>query len=102
MVAEVADDILVMYAGRAVERGLAKEVLADPLHPYTWGLLQSLPSTSEEQDRLRAIRGAPPSLVALPTGCSFHPRCDFRRWSEATPAPRPCPSSPRRRGRAPG
>ena len=78
VVAEVADDILVMYAGRAVERGLAKEVLADPLHPYTWGLLQSLPSTSEEQDRLRAIRGAPPSLVALPTGCSFHPRCDFQ------------------------
>ena len=78
VVAEVADDILVMYAGRAVERGPAEQVLADPLHPYTWGLLQSLPSASEEQDHLRAIRGAPPSLVALPTGCSFHPRCDFQ------------------------
>jgi peptide/nickel transport system ATP-binding protein len=97
VVAEVADDILVMYAGRAVERGLARQVLADPLHPYTWGLLQSLPSTSDEQDRLRAIRGAPPSLVALPTGCSFHPRCDFQAavggdacvsiLPELTPAP---------------
>jgi peptide/nickel transport system ATP-binding protein len=97
VVAEVADDILVMYAGRGVERGLARQVLADPLHPYTWGLLQSLPSASEEQDHLRAIRGAPPSLVALPTGCSFHPRCDFqavvggdtcvRTLPELTPAP---------------
>jgi len=78
VVAEVADDILVMYAGRAVERGLAKEVLAAPNHPYTYGLLQSLPSTSEEVDELKAIRGVPPSLVHLPSGCSFHPRCTFR------------------------
>jgi peptide/nickel transport system ATP-binding protein len=78
VVAETADDILVMYAGRAVERGSARGVLADPLHPYTWGLLQSVPSTSEEVDHLRAVRGVPPSLVHLPTGCSFHPRCDFR------------------------
>jgi len=78
VVAEVSDDILVMYAGRAVERGSARDVLADPLHPYTWGLVQSLPSASEELDHLRAVRGVPPSLVNLPTGCSFHPRCDFR------------------------
>jgi peptide/nickel transport system ATP-binding protein len=78
VVAETADDILVMYAGRAVERGSARDVLADPLHPYTWGLLQSLPSASEELDLLRAVRGVPPSLVHLPTGCSFHPRCDFQ------------------------
>lgn len=78
VVAEVADDILVMYAGRAVEKGLAKEVLAQPDHPYTMGLLESLPSASEEVSVLRAIRGTPPSLVHLPSGCSFHPRCDFR------------------------
>jgi len=78
VVAGVADDILVMYAGRAVERGLTREVLARPNHPYTWGLLQSLPSASEDAEQLRAIKGAPPSLVNLPPGCSFHPRCDFR------------------------
>jgi peptide/nickel transport system ATP-binding protein len=78
VVAGVADDILVMYAGRAVERGLTREVLARPNHPYTWGLLQSLPSASEDSEQLRAIKGAPPSLVNLPTGCSFHPRCAFR------------------------
>jgi len=78
VVAEVSDDILVMYAGRAVERGLTRDVLSRPNHPYTWGLLQSLPSASEDADSLRAIRGAPPSLVHLPPGCSFHPRCDFQ------------------------
>jgi peptide/nickel transport system ATP-binding protein len=78
VVAEVSDDILVMYAGRAVERGLAKEVLARPNHPYTWGLLQSLPSASEDADSLQAIKGTPPSLVHLPPGCSFHPRCAFQ------------------------
>ncbi len=78
VVAEVADDILVMYAGRAVERGLAKDVLARPNHPYTWALLQSLPSASEDQEELRTIKGSPPSLVNLPSGCSFHPRCSVR------------------------
>ena len=78
VVAEVSDDILVMYAGRAVERGLTREVLARPNHPYTWGLLQSLPSASEDAEHLRAIKGAPPSLVHLPSGCSFHPRCAYQ------------------------
>ncbi|HRW18197.1 MAG TPA: ABC transporter ATP-binding protein [Dermatophilaceae bacterium] len=78
VVAEVADDILVMYAGRAVERGLAKDVLAHPMHPYTYALLQSLPSTHEDQDQLLTIKGSPPSLVNLPPGCSFHPRCAVR------------------------
>ncbi|MEO7129942.1 MAG: ABC transporter ATP-binding protein [Dermatophilaceae bacterium] len=77
VVAEVADDILVMYGGRGVERGAAKEVLSQPAHPYTYGLLQSVPSTSNVTDELKAIRGAPPSLLSLPSGCSFHPRCDF-------------------------
>ena len=76
--AEVADDILVMYAGRGVEKGSAKEVLSQPSHPYTYGLLQSVPSASEDVEELKAIRGAPPSLLNLPPGCSFHPRCDFK------------------------
>jgi peptide/nickel transport system ATP-binding protein len=78
VVAEVSDDILVMYAGRAVERGLTKDVLARPNHPYTWGLLESLPSASEDADALKAIKGAPPSLVHLPPGCSFNPRCAYQ------------------------
>ena len=78
VVAEVSDDILVMYAGRAVERGLAKDVLARPQHPYTHALLQSLPSASEDSDQLQTIKGTPPSLVNLPSGCSFHPRCTAR------------------------
>ncbi|WP_347350217.1 ABC transporter ATP-binding protein [Intrasporangium sp.] len=88
VVAETADDIVVMYAGRAVEKGAAKEVLAQPSHPYTYGLLQSLPSPTEEQSELKAIQGAPPSLLALPPGCSFHPRCTFKElvgercWTE--------------------
>ncbi len=80
VVAEVADDILVMYAGRAVERGLARDVLAHPQHPYTWALLQSLPSATEEQGELRTIKGSPPSLVTLPSGCSFHPRCTVSQF----------------------
>jgi peptide/nickel transport system ATP-binding protein len=67
-----------MYAGRGVEKGDAKEVLAQPSMPYTYGLLQSLPSPSEDLDALKAIQGAPPSLLNLPKGCSFHPRCPFK------------------------
>ncbi len=78
VVAETADDILVMYAGRGVEKGSAKEVLAQPSMPYTYGLLQSLPSHSEDLDELKAIPGTPPSLLNLPSGCSFHPRCVFK------------------------
>ncbi|MEO6996451.1 MAG: ABC transporter ATP-binding protein [Terracoccus sp.] len=80
VVAETANDILVMYAGRGVEKGDAKEVLSQPSHPYTYGLLQSIPSASDDgTGDLKAIRGTPPSLLNLPTGCSFHPRCDFQK-----------------------
>jgi len=82
VVAETADDILVMYAGRGVEKGSAKEVLAQPSHPYTYGLLQSLPSHSEDLEELKAIKGTPPSLLNLPSGCSFNPRCAFRNQVE--------------------
>ncbi len=77
VVAEMADDVLVMYAGRCVEYGTAEDVLAQPRMPYTWGLLESIPTVSAENDRLRPIKGLPPSLLALPDGCSFNPRCPY-------------------------
>jgi peptide/nickel transport system ATP-binding protein len=78
VVAELADDILVMYAGRAVEYGTAQEVFAQPQHPYTWGLLGSMPRIDRERsERLVPIFGSPPSLINVPPGCPFHPRCAF-------------------------
>ncbi|GAA4783652.1 ABC transporter ATP-binding protein [Streptomyces ziwulingensis] len=78
VVANMADDILVMYAGRAVERGTTREVLKAPQHPYTWGLLGSMPQlTSDVDEPLVPIPGSPPSLLNPPTGCPFHPRCGF-------------------------
>lgn len=76
VVAEIADDILVMYAGRAVEYSSADEVFADPQHPYTWGLLASMPRLDRDPtDRLLPIAGSPPSLINVPSGCPFNPRC---------------------------
>ncbi|WP_328995257.1 ABC transporter ATP-binding protein [Kribbella sp. NBC_01245] len=77
VVAEMADDVLVMYAGRCVEYGTAEDVLARPRMPYTWGLLESIPVVSAESERLRPIKGLPPSLLNLPSGCSFNPRCPY-------------------------
>jgi len=77
VVAEMADDVLVMYAGRCVEYGTAADVLATPRMPYTWGLLESIPTVSAASERLRPIKGLPPSLLALPDGCSFNPRCPY-------------------------
>jgi peptide/nickel transport system ATP-binding protein len=77
VVAEMADDVLVMYAGRCVEYGTAEDVLARPRMPYTWGLLESIPTVSAASERLRPIKGLPPSLLALPDGCSFNPRCPY-------------------------
>ncbi|TVL93967.1 ABC transporter ATP-binding protein [Streptomyces sp. SAJ15] len=78
VVAGAADELLVMYAGRAVERGAVREVLRDPRHPYTWGLLASMPRLDSAVDTpLTPIPGAPPSLLAPPPGCPFHPRCGF-------------------------
>jgi len=79
VVAEMANEILVMYAGRAVERGEAEELFYAPEHPYTWGLLQSMPRMDRLRiERLRPIKGNPPSLISPPSGCAFHPRCAFR------------------------
>src|SRR5262249_45422311 len=78
VVAELADDVLVMYAGRAVEYGPAREVFSAPAHPYTWGLLGSVPRWDRERTaRLAPIPGNPPSLINVPPGCPFPPRCAF-------------------------
>lgn len=78
VVAELADDILVMYAGRAIESGSAVDVFSAPQHPYTWGLLGSMPRWDRERsDRLLPITGSPPSLINVPSGCAFHPRCAY-------------------------
>ncbi|WP_327353660.1 ABC transporter ATP-binding protein [Streptomyces sp. NBC_01304] len=78
VVANMADDLLVMYAGRAVERGSVREVLKAPQHPYTWGLLGSMPRLGGDVDEpLNPIPGAPPSLLNPPSGCAFHPRCAY-------------------------
>ena len=78
VVAEVADDILVMYGGKCVEYGSAETIFRRPEHPYAWGLLGSMPRVDREvRDRLIPIKGTPPSLINLPSGCSFHPRCPY-------------------------
>jgi peptide/nickel transport system ATP-binding protein len=78
VIANMADDLLVMYAGRAVERGTVKEVLGAPRHPYTWGLLSSMPRLDGDiHQELTPIPGTPPSLLNPPSGCRFNPRCTF-------------------------
>ncbi|GAA2161964.1 peptide/nickel transport system ATP-binding protein [Humibacillus xanthopallidus] len=78
VVAELSDDIMVMYAGRAVEYATAADVFERPEHPYTWGLLSSMPRLDRARtDRLRPIPGSPPSLINVPSGCPFHPRCAY-------------------------
>jgi peptide/nickel transport system ATP-binding protein len=78
VVAELADDIMVMYGGKAVEYGSAKTVFTAPQHPYTWGLLGSMPRLDRPvQQRLVPIPGNPPSLINLPAGCAFSPRCRY-------------------------
>jgi peptide/nickel transport system ATP-binding protein len=78
VVAELADDILVMYGGRAVEYGTAEQIFDDPEHPYTWGLLGSMPRFDRARsERLNPIKGTPPSLINVPKGCAFNPRCAY-------------------------
>ncbi|MFG2597495.1 ABC transporter ATP-binding protein [Streptomyces sp. NPDC048462] len=78
VVAEMADELLVMYGGRCIERGSAEKVFYEPQHPYTWGLLTSMPRIDrEETDRLIPVKGQPPSLINVPDGCAFNPRCPY-------------------------
>jgi oligopeptide/dipeptide ABC transporter ATP-binding protein len=78
VVAELSDDILVMYAGRAAEYASVEDAFHQPLHPYTWGLLGSMPRLDRvRSERLLPIEGSPPSLINVPSGCAFHPRCPY-------------------------
>src|ERR671917_195290 len=78
VVSQLADKVMVMYAGRAVERATTDEVFYDPLMPYSWSLLRSLPRLDTAGEvRLLPIKGTPPSLIFLPKGCNFSPRCPF-------------------------
>ena len=77
VVAEIADDVVVMYAGKVAEEGTVDEIFTRPHHPYTWGLLGSLPRLDADVDRLVQIQGSPPSLLNPPRGCRFHPRCPY-------------------------
>ena len=76
LVAGIADHVVVMYAGRVVERADVQTIFAESRHPYTRGLLASLPKLDEQSERLYSIGGAPPALTRRPMGCAFHPRCD--------------------------
>ncbi|MCW3013801.1 MAG: transporter ATP-binding protein [Solirubrobacterales bacterium] len=97
VVAEVTDDIAVMYCGRIVERGPKDQIFAAPQHPYTWGLLKSIPRLDTPRDQpLVPIAGRPPSLINRPTGCHFHPRCPYVRPECVTvdPTLEPIPNDP--------
>ena len=79
IVAEMCDRVLVMYAGHIVESGDVATIFRSPRHPYTIGLMNSLPKLTEDEEWLEPITGAPPSLISLPPGCPFHPRCFLAR-----------------------
>ncbi|WP_044008800.1 ABC transporter ATP-binding protein [Leisingera methylohalidivorans] len=91
VIAETADRVAVMYSGRVVEIGPVEKVVRDPRHPYTKGLMQSIPRVGSRAERLTQIDGAMPRLTDLPLGCAFHPRCPraFAECSSTKPAPRP-------------
>jgi len=79
VVADVADRISVMYAGRIVEEALVQDIYAHPAHPYTKALLESIPRLDLKGQQLNVIRGLPPALTDIPRGCAFHPRCGYAR-----------------------
>jgi peptide/nickel transport system ATP-binding protein len=93
VVAELADDVIVMYGGRVVEESKVNDLFAKPEMPYTWGLLGSLPRLNSSGGRLEQIPGQPPSLLHPPTGCPFNPRCEYVMsvCSETLPDLRPSP-----------
>jgi peptide/nickel transport system ATP-binding protein len=86
VISQIADEVLVMYAGRVAEHGSVEQIMRQPQHPYTWGLLESIPSLHGDPTLdLRPIKGNPPSLINVPPGCAFHPRCPYRMMN-----PGPC------------
>jgi peptide/nickel transport system ATP-binding protein len=96
VVAEIADDVIVMYAAEVVESGSVDAIFTQPRHPYTWGLFGSLPRLDTTSDRLVQIAGSPPSLLRPPSGCRFHPRCPyaFAKCPTIDPELAPVPSDP--------
>jgi peptide/nickel transport system ATP-binding protein len=78
VIADVAQRVMIMYAGRPVEIGSRDDIFEEPRHPYSWGLLESIPRPDVRVARLHPIEGAPPSLINVPPGCAFHPRCPHR------------------------
>jgi oligopeptide/dipeptide ABC transporter ATP-binding protein len=78
VVADLADEVLVMYGGSAVEHAPVREIFYEPQMPYTWGLLASIPQISAKKEQLDPIPGSPPSLLNMPKGCVFAPRCTFK------------------------
>ena len=87
VVAEVADRVVMMYAGREVEKAPIRDLYADPRHPYTHGLMQSIPRHDLKVGRLEPIAGSPPYLLNIPSGCPFHPRCPHRQDDCTTDVP---------------
>jgi oligopeptide/dipeptide ABC transporter ATP-binding protein len=77
VIADLADDVLVMYGGKPVEHADRRSLYYRPHHPYTKGLLESIPGSTGAKTRLKPIPGQPPSLINLPSGCAFHPRCEY-------------------------
>jgi peptide/nickel transport system ATP-binding protein len=94
VVAEVTDEIAVMYAGRVVEYADKEAIFAAPEHPYTWGLLKSIPRLdSPRGEDLVPIQGRPPSLILKPSGCAFHPRCPYVREAHTKIDPQLAPAA---------
>jgi peptide/nickel transport system ATP-binding protein len=89
VVSELADRVIVMYAGRVVEAGPRKEVIRRPRHPYTWGLLDAVPRIGDSRRELATIPGSPVSPLAMPPGCPFEPRCVYRFDACSKPPPLP-------------
>lgn len=79
VIAEMSDDVIVMYAGRIFEKGSVEDIFYRSRNPYTFSLLESIPRLDLDQKKLKPIKGNPPSLISLPSGCPFHPRCEFAR-----------------------
>jgi peptide/nickel transport system ATP-binding protein len=89
VIAETVDEVAVMYAGRIVERASTPTIFGAPQHPYTWGLLKSIPRLdAPRSDPLVPIPGRPPSLIDRPSGCHFHPRCPYVREAHTRTDPR--------------
>ena len=99
VVSETASHVMVMYGGRAMEYGTADEIFRGAQHPYTWGLLESMPSIDKKLDVLLPIEGSPPSMLNPPSGCPFNPRCPYRfePCTTARAAARGDPERPSRR-----